>query len=225
MLERLRKVICEYADIPAEKITEETNIRTELGLNSLELINMAVAIEDESQYIMKYTVTISHDELKTIVNEINTQMSGIVNDVNNMFDKVSDLAAAADGKLALVNKLINKTNYTIDNINQYLQPIALAVCEGKAVRLSEVPGCYTQFKVKGNEGSIVLAPTSYTLELLAPAYKKSIKVDNKELNPTLDGSVKTVDVTLGVGNHTITVSSMDFYGNVVTKNYYVQVVK
>ena len=47
MLERLRKVICEYADIPAEKITEETNIRTELGLNSLELINMAVAIEDE----------------------------------------------------------------------------------------------------------------------------------------------------------------------------------
>ena len=184
-----------------------------------------VPIEHEYQYIMKYTVTISHDELKSIVSEINTQMSGIVNDVNNMFDKVSDLAAAADGKLALVNKLINKTNYTIDNINQYLQPIALAVCEGKAVRLSEVPGCYTQFKVEGNEGSIVLAPTSYTLELLAPAYKKSIKVDNKELNPTLDGSVKTVDVTLGVGNHTITVSSMDFYGNVVTKNYYVQVVK
>ena len=47
MLERLRKVICEYAEIPAENITEETNIRTELGLNSLELINMAVAIEDE----------------------------------------------------------------------------------------------------------------------------------------------------------------------------------
>ncbi|MDO4379479.1 MAG: acyl carrier protein [Clostridia bacterium] len=47
MLERLRKVICEYADVSPESITEETNIRTELGLNSLELINMAVAIEDE----------------------------------------------------------------------------------------------------------------------------------------------------------------------------------
>ncbi len=47
MLERLRKVICEYADIAPESVTEETNIRTELGLNSLELINMAVAIEDE----------------------------------------------------------------------------------------------------------------------------------------------------------------------------------
>lgn len=47
MLERLRKVICEYANIAPESVTEETNIRTELGLNSLELINMAVAIEDE----------------------------------------------------------------------------------------------------------------------------------------------------------------------------------
>ena len=47
MLEKLQKIISEYADIPAEQIKEETNIRTELGLNSLELVNMAVAIEDE----------------------------------------------------------------------------------------------------------------------------------------------------------------------------------
>ena len=47
MLEKLQKIISEYADIPADQITEETNIRTDLGLNSLELVNMAVAIEDE----------------------------------------------------------------------------------------------------------------------------------------------------------------------------------
>lgn len=47
MLEKLRNIISEYADIPADSITEQTNIRTELGLNSLELVNMAVAIEDE----------------------------------------------------------------------------------------------------------------------------------------------------------------------------------
>ena len=46
-LERIRKVICEYANVAPESITEETNIRTDLGLNSLELVNMAVAIEDE----------------------------------------------------------------------------------------------------------------------------------------------------------------------------------
>lgn len=47
ILERMKKVICEYADVAESSLTEETNIRTDLGLNSLELVNMAVAIEDE----------------------------------------------------------------------------------------------------------------------------------------------------------------------------------
>ena len=47
MLERLQRIISEYTDIPAFEITEETNIRTDLNLNSLELVNLAVAIEDE----------------------------------------------------------------------------------------------------------------------------------------------------------------------------------
>ncbi len=47
MLERLRSVICRFVDIDPNSLTEESNIRGELGLNSLELINIAVAIEDE----------------------------------------------------------------------------------------------------------------------------------------------------------------------------------
>ncbi len=47
ILQRMKKVICEYADATENDITEATNIRTDLGLNSLELVNMAVAIEDE----------------------------------------------------------------------------------------------------------------------------------------------------------------------------------
>ena len=47
MLETIRDVICRFVDIDPNTLTEETNIRSELGLNSLELINIAVAIEDE----------------------------------------------------------------------------------------------------------------------------------------------------------------------------------
>ena len=47
MLEKVIRIIAEYADVPAEEINENTNIRADLGLNSLELVNMAVAIEDE----------------------------------------------------------------------------------------------------------------------------------------------------------------------------------
>ena len=47
MLEKLIDVICRYVDIDPSKLSAETNIRSELGLNSLELVNIAVAIEDE----------------------------------------------------------------------------------------------------------------------------------------------------------------------------------
>lgn len=46
-LERMKGIICDYTDLKPSDITEETNIRTDLNLNSLELVNLAVAIEDE----------------------------------------------------------------------------------------------------------------------------------------------------------------------------------
>ena len=47
MLYKLREIICKFVDIAPEDITLETNIRHDLGLNSLELINLAVEIEEE----------------------------------------------------------------------------------------------------------------------------------------------------------------------------------
>jgi len=47
MLEKMREIICEFVDIDPESITLETNIRSDLGLNSLELVNLAVEIEEE----------------------------------------------------------------------------------------------------------------------------------------------------------------------------------
>ena len=77
-------------------------------------------------------------------------------------------------------------------------------------------------RVKGS--SIRLVPTTYTYELLAPAYKKSIKVNGTQLNDAnLDGATKTVVANLKSGLNTIEYSTMDFYGNVVNKNYYIYV--
>ena len=47
MLERMRDIICEFVDIDREEITLATNIHKDLGLNSLELVNLAVEIEEE----------------------------------------------------------------------------------------------------------------------------------------------------------------------------------
>ena len=47
MFEQVKTLICQYVDVDPATFTEDTNIRSDLGLNSLELINIAVAIEDE----------------------------------------------------------------------------------------------------------------------------------------------------------------------------------
>ena len=47
MIETLREIICDYDNVAPEDITEDTNIRRDLALDSLSLINLAVAIENE----------------------------------------------------------------------------------------------------------------------------------------------------------------------------------
>lgn len=47
MIEKIREILCEFADVPSDEITVDTNIRTDLDLNSLELVNLAVEIGEE----------------------------------------------------------------------------------------------------------------------------------------------------------------------------------
>lgn len=47
MLDKIRKIICEFIDIAPEEINENTDIRADLALNSLELVNLAVEVEEE----------------------------------------------------------------------------------------------------------------------------------------------------------------------------------
>ncbi|MBQ3087268.1 MAG: acyl carrier protein [Clostridia bacterium] len=47
MIERLIAVVGEYVSVDRKDITEETSLRQELGLNSLDLVNLAVSVEHE----------------------------------------------------------------------------------------------------------------------------------------------------------------------------------
>ena len=47
MLERLKQIIVQYVEIEPAEITEQTSLRADLGMNSLELINLVVQVEDE----------------------------------------------------------------------------------------------------------------------------------------------------------------------------------
>jgi len=47
MLERIKNIIVEYVDVDPDKISEQTNLRMDLGMTSLSLMNMIVDVEEE----------------------------------------------------------------------------------------------------------------------------------------------------------------------------------
>ena len=47
MLDRIRNILGEYVDVQKEQITLETNLLKDLGLSSLDVVNIIVALEDE----------------------------------------------------------------------------------------------------------------------------------------------------------------------------------
>lgn len=84
-------------------------------------------------------------------------------------DKFSDV-------IDRVNNLINKFSGKFSNINQYLQPALIyQTKDGAWVSASNVWLAPTPVPAKG---VFVIEPTSFTAELIAPAYKKYVAVTN-----------------------------------------------
>ena len=52
MLDKIRKILCEFVDVAPEEITLDTDIHTDLALNSLELVNFAVEVEEEFDVVI-----------------------------------------------------------------------------------------------------------------------------------------------------------------------------
>ena len=63
MLETFKNIICNYVDIDPENTTEDSKLRSDIGLNSFDIVNVSVDLESE------YGVKIDSKEfsgLKTI---------------------------------------------------------------------------------------------------------------------------------------------------------------
>lgn len=62
MLEKLRSIICDYVDVAPADITESASLRNDLGATSFDLMNIAVALEDE------FGVSITNETLAGVHN-------------------------------------------------------------------------------------------------------------------------------------------------------------
>jgi hypothetical protein len=160
----------------------------------------------------------------------NKQIAGKLQPIKNVLSNVN---AKWENVIAKVNPLLSKVASKIGSANKLLQPTILYVDKnGNPNTLSTIGGRLgTRFV---GTGATTLYATSWTAELLAPAYKKSISVLEKGATVTLtngksaaepfDGSVnKVIFNATKAGPYTIVYKAIDYSGVEVEKTFNVVV--
>lgn len=161
----------------------------------------------------------------------NEQIAGKLQPIKNVLSNVN---AKWENVIAKVNPLLSKVASKIGSANKLLQPTILYVDQnGNPNTLSTIGGRLgTRFV---GTGATTLYATSWTAELLAPAYKKSISVLEKGATVTLadgttsaaepfDGSInKVIFNATKAGKYTIVYKAIDYSGVEVEKTFNVVV--
>lgn len=200
---------------------------TTVTTTTLDVVNNGIT-ESHKQNVYKITTTDS--TIADVVDELNSQISGKLQPIKNDINKVGD---KWENVIAKVNPLLKKVASKIGSANKLLQPTILYVDQnGNPNTLSTIGGRLgTRFV---GTGATTLYATSWTAELLAPAYKKSISVLEKGATVTLtngksaaepfEGSVnKVIFNAEKAGPYTIVYKAIDYSGVEVEKTFNVVV--
>lgn len=138
----------------------------------------------ERVYVLETTDNTIDELIGSINDQIGTQLQPVK-------DAITNAATKWDNAITPVNNLLHKINAHISDVNQLLQPTLL-------YKSTKTNSWNTLSTLKGKlgtrmtgTGSTVLVATSWTGELLAPAYKKSVYVKG---NPT-EAKVTLMDGT------------------------------
>lgn len=182
----------------------------------------------ERVYVLETTDNTIDELIGSINDQIGTQLQPVK-------DAITNAATKWDNAITPVNNLLHKINAHISDVNQLLQPTML-------YKSSKTDDWNTLSTLKGKlgtrmtgTGSTVLVATSWTGELLAPAYKKKVYVKESGADVTLmdgktsaktpfSGSVQKVLFTAKAkGDYTIVYEAVDYSGVFAKKEYYIHV--
>ena len=183
----------------------------------------------ERMYVFESTDNTIDELLSSINDQIGTQLQPVK-------DAITNAATKWDNAITPVNNLLHKINAHISDVNQLLQPTML-------YKSTKTNSWNTLSTLKGKlgtrmtgTGSTVLVATSWTGELLAPAYKKSVYVkgnpagakvtlmDGKTPAKKFAGSTQKVLFTATAkGPYTIVYEAVDYSGVSAKKEYHITV--
>lgn len=189
------------------------------------------------------------------LNTIVTDLNNFLGDVNNLLDEINSLNdyiakfenamdRYSDKLISYLDKLNNKVCSLVNSANKALQPVLLVQTNGSFARLSQAKN----YPSKINGTQFTLVPTSYTAEVIAPAYKKLVGVTNVysmdrtksaqdgdanckaaldaansgNVAEVLEGDVQKVNFTAKKGYiYEIVYTAVDYHGKVAAKKFYV----
>lgn len=188
-----------------------------------------IVVEEHERLFIFETTDNTIDELIGSINEqIGTKLQPVK-------DAITNAATKWDNAITPVNNLLHKINANIGNVNQLLQPTMLY----KSTKTNSWNVLSTLKGTRGTRmtgtGSTVLVATSWTAEILAPAYKKSVYVKENGATVTLmDGKTSAKTPFAGsiqkvlfnatkAGNYTVVYKAVDYSGVETTKEYNITV--
>lgn len=222
----------EWVD-PNNKTNIEDLKGVKVDVNGITFDAGAVTYKTKEQAV---TVTVSMKEFNKIIDQVNSQVDNMLGTVENLANKVNKFESAIDGNfINRVNNYIHKCNYWLDNANKFLQPAMFATDGNNWVKLPTIASGATYVKMTNGKANVLLLPTSYTLEYLAPAYKKYITVKDpsgatvtgENIGKVISGNIHKAGFTATKeGVYTITYDAVDYTGGKAkTKTFFIKVVK
>ncbi len=190
-------------------------------------------VEWKQDFDFLYVIETTDNTISDFIASLNGQISSELQPVK---DAIQNAANKWDSAIQPVNNLLHKINAKIGNVNELLQPTML-------YKSTKTNSWNTLSTLKGKlgtrmtgTGSTVLVATSWTGELLAPAYKKSVYVkgnpkgakvtlmDTKTPAIKIPGSTQKVLFTAtATGPYTIVYEAVDYSGVSVKKEYHITV--
>ena len=195
-----------------------------------------VTVDSSAKKDMKYDVEIPMDEFNKIIDNINNQVGNMIGNVNGLVDKVQGWTEKIDGQvITRLNGYIKKFENLLTKANSFLQPTMLYTAQnGSWNQLPNVREAAAHLKLNGGKASTILVATSYTGEILAPAYKKYVHVNGPEgatvtganINKVIDGNIYKIGFEANKpGTYEIVYEAVDYSGKTVKRTFYVKVVE
>lgn len=200
-------------------------------LENSTLETQVFAKDDDNIVERIYSIKTKDTTIADLLATANGQIADKLQPIKDVLGKVD---TKWENVIAKVNPLLSKLSSKIGSANKLLQPTILYVDQnGNPNTLSTIGGRLgTRFV---GTGATTLYATSWTAELLAPAYKKSISVLEKGATVTLadgttsaaepfDGSInKVIFNATKAGKYTIVYKAIDYSGVEVEKTFNVVV--